>query len=76
MAPASMRQRRGERQRQVSMRDRSTVRALAPSPLDVDMDPLPVARAIGELVDPSLIDGDPFGHPDFPPTNSPSVVML
>ena len=47
------------------MRDRAAVRTFAPRAFDVDVDPLAVARAFGELVDPLLVDDDPVGDADF-----------
>jgi hypothetical protein len=57
------------------VRDRAAVRAFEPCALDVDVDPLAVARALGERVDPLLVDGDPAGDADSRPVNSPSVVI-
>src|SRR5262249_10953079 len=59
------RQRSRERQRQIAMRDGSAERTLVPRPFDVDMDPLSIAGAIGELVDAVLIDSGPVGDPEL-----------
>ena len=34
-------------------------------PFRIDMDPLEIAGALGEAVDPRLIDGQPIGNGDF-----------
>ena len=47
------------------MRDRRLERALPLRPLDVDVNPLVVAGAIGEVVDPLLIDGQPVADTEF-----------
>jgi len=58
-------QRRNERKRQVTVRNRRSVRALALCAFDVDTDPLAIAAALGELVDPGLIHAHPAGDPDL-----------
>jgi hypothetical protein len=47
------------------MRDRRAIRTLAPRTLDIDMNPLPIAAALGELIDPRLIHGHPARNPEL-----------
>jgi hypothetical protein len=47
------------------MRNRRSIRALALCAFDIDMDPLAIAAALGELVDPGLIDGHPARDSDL-----------
>jgi hypothetical protein len=57
------RQERNQRQGQVAVGDRAA--HLLRRALDVDMDPLVVARGVGELVHPLLRHLDPVGDPYF-----------
>jgi hypothetical protein len=54
-----------ERERQVAVGDRGAIWALARCALDIDVNPLPVAAALGELVDARLIDRDPARDAEF-----------
>src|SRR3989441_3643920 len=49
-----------QRERELTVGDRLAPGHLAPSPLDIHVDPLVVARGVGELVDHRLIDRDPL----------------
>jgi hypothetical protein len=45
--------------------DRAPKRALAFRPIDVDVDPLMIAGAVSEMVDPRLVYSHPAGHPEL-----------
>src|SRR6266851_4903623 len=47
------------------MRNRSSIWTLAFGPLDIDVNPLPIAAALGELVDDGLIHRQPIRYPKF-----------
>ena len=49
------------------MGDRRTERALALGPLNIHMDPLEILGASGELIDPVLVDGQPFRNAEVAP---------
>ena len=53
-----------QRQREVAVGDGCAVAGLRGGPLDVDVDPLVVARGVGEQVDLVLRDLDPVGRPE------------
>src|SRR5262249_38396413 len=59
--------RREQRQTEVAVGDRAAEWTLALRSLDIDMDPLAVAGADGELVDAILAHGDPVGDAELPP---------
>ena len=42
------------------MRDRGSHRTFAASPIHIDVDPLIVSGAMGEFIDPMLVQGDPL----------------
>ena len=56
-----------QRQREVAVGDGCAVGGLRRGPLDVDVDPLVVARGVGEQVDLVLGDPDPVGRPEVGP---------
>jgi hypothetical protein len=58
------------------MGDRGAERALALGALDIDMDPLPIARACGERIDASWPTVTRSETPSSCPTNSAAVVMV
>jgi hypothetical protein len=47
---------------------------LAVGALDVDVDPLVIARRVGELVDPVLANLDPVGDPDLLPHEAGQIL--
>src|SRR5262249_2448298 len=48
-----------QRQREIAVGDRPAERAVAPGALGIDVDPLPIAGAVRELIDAFLVDRDP-----------------
>src|SRR6202041_3258429 len=60
-------QRRNKRESQVAMRDWCTIETLALCARHIDVDPLTVAAAFGELVDPRLVHRNPARHAQFLP---------
>ncbi len=47
------------------MRDRSAEGTFPSGAVDIDVDPLTIAGAVGELVDPLLIHDHPVGHAEL-----------
>ena len=47
------------------MRDGGSHGALATSPINVDVDPLIVAGAMGEFIDPTLVQANPLRHTEL-----------
>src|SRR5271165_3572069 len=58
-------ERRDHGEREIPMRDRASVGTFAPGPLDIDVDPLMVAGASGELVDARLINCHPVRNAEL-----------
>jgi hypothetical protein len=54
-----------QRQVKKTVSNRPAEWAFAPRALDIDVDPLPIASAGCEPVDPALADRDPLGRPDL-----------
>ena len=58
---------RGEkRQCEIPVRNRPSKGAFASCPLDIDVNPLVVAGALSELIDPRLVDRQPIGDAELP----------
>ncbi len=53
------------------MRDGRTKRTFALRPLYIDVNPLMIARAVGELIDALLVNGEPVGDSQFLPHKLP-----
>ena len=58
-------ERRDQRERQIAVRNGGPKRALPFRPIDVDVDPLMIAGAVRELLDPRLVYSYPAGYPEF-----------
>src|SRR5215471_6342716 len=56
-----------QRQRQKTVRDRGSVRRFGLGPLDIDVNPLVVARGVGEKIDALVRDFEPIAHGDLLP---------
>src|SRR5215472_4969074 len=56
---------RQHRKRQVAVRDGGPEQAVTLGALDIDMDPLVIRGAFGELVDALLVYRDPAGYPEL-----------